>query len=152
MRLSRKSDLGLAFLVRLAERPLGNYVSVKSIAQAGGLPPRLLEQVALKLRAHGLVKSRSGRRGGYCLARRPARITVWEIVTALEEEVRLTHCLAKAASSARCAQLGRCEMRYGLQRLQAEVEKLLRRWRLADLLAQHPSAFFAYARRKKRNF
>ena len=51
-----------------------------------------LEQLFLKLRRAGLVESARGRTGGYRLARPANTITVAEIMSAVEEGVRMTRC------------------------------------------------------------
>ena len=49
-----------------------------------GLPQPYLEQILLALKGAGIVRSKRGVGGGYVLAREPSRITLGEIVSAVD--------------------------------------------------------------------
>ena len=59
-------------------------IPVAAIAKRQGIPVTCLEQVLHRLRRAGLVIAERGARGGYALARTPARISVADIVQPLE--------------------------------------------------------------------
>jgi Rrf2 family protein len=61
-------------------------VRVKAIADAHGIPLRFLVQILLQLKTAGLVASVRGAAGGYQLARRPADITLADIIGAIDPE------------------------------------------------------------------
>jgi Rrf2 family protein len=68
-------------------------VPLSAISERQGLSLSYLEQIFLRLRRAGLVASARGRSGGYALARPAGDIHIDEIMRAVEEETRLTHCL-----------------------------------------------------------
>lgn len=86
MRVSAKADYAVRAMVELAAGPGGDDSPVKgeAVAAAQEIPLRFLENILGELRVHGLVQSRRGSDGGYWLARDPARITVAEIIRAVE--------------------------------------------------------------------
>lgn len=85
MRVSAKADYAVRAMVELAaaaseEGPLKGEV----IAEAQDIPLRFLENILGELRVNGLVHSRRGTDGGYWLARDPDRISLADILRAVE--------------------------------------------------------------------
>src|SRR5262245_60847532 len=70
-------------------------VSLSMIAERQDLSLSYLEQLFYQLRRAGLVESARGRTGGYKLARSAADISVAEIMSAVQEETRMTRCLGE---------------------------------------------------------
>jgi Rrf2 family iron-sulfur cluster assembly transcriptional regulator len=58
--------------------------SVKEIAERTNLPQPYLEQILLAVKGAGLVRSKRGVGGGYVLARPAERITLAQILAAVE--------------------------------------------------------------------
>jgi len=58
--------------------------SVRDLARRTGLPQPYLKQILLSLKGVGLVRSKRGVGGGYVLARPAERITLAEIVAAVD--------------------------------------------------------------------
>jgi Rrf2 family transcriptional regulator, iron-sulfur cluster assembly transcription factor len=67
-------------------------VPLSAIAERQHISLAYLEQIFGRLRRAGLVESARGRAGGYRLSRPAADITVAEIMTAVDEGVRMTRC------------------------------------------------------------
>ena len=57
---------------------------MRDIAERTGLPQPYLEQILLALKGAGLVRSKRGVGGGYVLARPPDKITLAQIVSAVD--------------------------------------------------------------------
>ena len=71
--------------------------SLKEIAGRQDLSYRYLEQIMLKLRATGLVRSVRGAGGGFVLARPASQISLAEVVEALEGRICLVDCTEDAS-------------------------------------------------------
>jgi len=67
-------------------------VRLRQIAKITGLSENYMAQLAMSLKNDGLLIGVSGKKGGYCLAREPDRITVGEIVQAVQGPMGLTDC------------------------------------------------------------
>jgi Rrf2 family protein len=89
MRLSKKSRYGLRALVDLSVNSKVDHVSLNSIAERNDISPQYLEQVFASLRRAGIVKSVKGPQGGYLLAYPANKITVLQILEALEGSYEL---------------------------------------------------------------
>lgn len=99
MRLSTRGRYAVMAMVELAARLPSDgperspaQVSLAEIAQAQHLSLAYLEQLFGPLRRAGLVASARGPGGGYRLARPPGRITISEIVLAVDEPIQATRC------------------------------------------------------------
>ena len=87
MRVSTRGDYACRALLSLALRntdPTPVPVSVRDIAERTGLPQPYLEQILLALKGAGVVQSKRGVGGGYVLSRAPEKITLGEIVAAVD--------------------------------------------------------------------
>lgn len=90
----------------LAKNEGEGAVPLSAIAERQHLSIAYLEQIFLRLRRAGLVESARGRTGGYRLGRSASDITVAEIMTAVEEETRMTRCMGEETVG--CLGEGKC--------------------------------------------
>ncbi len=85
IRFSTRSRYGLRFMIELALfYDSKNLVFLREIAEKEDISEKYLTQLAIPLRARGLISSRRGAGGGYRLSRPPAQITAKEVIEALE--------------------------------------------------------------------
>jgi Rrf2 family transcriptional regulator, iron-sulfur cluster assembly transcription factor len=82
--LPRKSILAIAAVVDVAIHARSQAVAAKALAARHQLSPRHLEPVLQALVHNGVLKGVRGPHGGYELAREPRRISVDDIVRAVE--------------------------------------------------------------------
>jgi Rrf2 family protein len=83
MRLSARVDYALRAAAELAvvgERP----VTATQLAEAQQIPPKFLENILSQLRRSGLVRSQRGPEGGYWLAKPADRISLADIIRAVD--------------------------------------------------------------------
>ncbi|MFQ5554090.1 MAG: RrF2 family transcriptional regulator [Acidimicrobiia bacterium] len=80
---STRADYAFRALIRLA-RSDGEWVTAAEITTADTMSRGFLQHVLQDAQLVGLVTSRSGRSGGYSLARRPEDITALQILEAIE--------------------------------------------------------------------
>jgi Rrf2 family protein len=81
--ISARSDYGIRALAELTAVG-GGPRTVTELAAAQEIPSRFLQNILLQLRRRGVVQSQRGTEGGYRLARPANRITLAEIMRALE--------------------------------------------------------------------
>jgi len=99
MQISIKSRYGLRAMVYIAK--VKRVCSAKEISQKEKIPFDFLEKIFSKLQQKGLVKSQRGARGGYFLAKPPQKISIREIIGALENKeifsvtCKRKHCFSK---------------------------------------------------------
>lgn len=112
MKLTTKTRYGVRALFDMAYNAGTLPVQVKDISRRQAISPRYLEQIFQDLKKSGLLTSKRGPQGGYCLARPPAEITLMEIVSATEGELSLVDCTCEGQRSRKedsaCEMDGRC--------------------------------------------
>ncbi len=89
MKFSKKSRYGIRALIDLSVNSKAEHVSLNSIAERNRISMQYLEQVFAALRRAGIVKSVKGPQGGYYLGRDASRITVADILSALEGDYQI---------------------------------------------------------------
>jgi Rrf2 family iron-sulfur cluster assembly transcriptional regulator len=92
MRLSTKGRYSVTAMLDLAIHDKAGSVTLADISQCQGISLSYLEQLFAKLRKKGLVKGVRGPGGGYRLARAADKISIAEIISAVEESVDVTRC------------------------------------------------------------
>jgi FeS assembly SUF system regulator len=90
--MSKLTDYGIVLMANLARSPEASVHNAQELAEASRVPLPTVSKLLKGLSKAGLVVSHRGRRGGYSLSRRPARISVAEIIAALEGPIGLTEC------------------------------------------------------------
>lgn len=84
MRLTTKSRFAVTAMIDVALREDQGPVSLAAISERHQISLSYLEQLFSKLRQHGLVESTRGPGGGYSLARSAERISMADIVSAVD--------------------------------------------------------------------
>ena len=84
MKLSSRSEYGVRALLELAQRRGQGPIQSREIAERQAIPDAYLNQLLLILRKAGIVQSVRGPAGGHLLAREPDRVTMAEVIGALE--------------------------------------------------------------------
>lgn len=84
MKLSKQGEYGLRAMLELAQQANKGRLQSKAIAQKERISAKFLEQILLRLRKAGLLVSQLGARGGYSLARPADKITLAEIIRAID--------------------------------------------------------------------
>ena len=95
MIVSSKGRYALRVMVALAQRPEGEYVPLKEIADAEGISRKYLESIMTILSKAGFVDASHGKNGGYRLNRSVERYTVGAILRLTEGDLSPVSCDAQ---------------------------------------------------------
>ena len=139
LRLSKKADYPLIALKDLASSSSGTS-SAREIAARYDIPVELLAKVLQRLARKGLLKSHQGTRGGYRLSRPAARISVADVIEAIEGPVLVTAC---SDVDETCDQYSKCNVRDPLWRLKDRIVQSLSSFTLRELAADDDPPSFA---------
>lgn len=80
MILSATSQHAIRALAQLAQVPDGAFVLGRDLAVRAGIPANFLAKIMLTLRNAGVVDATRGQGGGYRLLKKPAEITLMQVV------------------------------------------------------------------------
>lgn len=131
LRISKLTDYGIVLLAHFAEAPPETTLNAREMAEATSLPFPVVSKMLKALAGASLLESQRGARGGYRLARDPGRVTVAEIISAIEGPIAVTEC---TAGPGHCEQESQCGVREPWQRINRAVLKALEGVTLAELV------------------
>ncbi|MTV24758.1 Rrf2 family transcriptional regulator [Nitriliruptoraceae bacterium ZYF776] len=95
LELGRRADYAIRACVDLARHHGDGRRKARAIAETMDIPTTYVPQILAELVRAGLIGSTAGRAGGYALARAPERITLLEVVEALEGNILATDCVLR---------------------------------------------------------
>lgn len=92
MRLTTKGRFAVTAMVDLTQRGGKGPITLAAISERQKISLSYLEQLFSKLRKNNVVASVRGPGGGYCLSRPANKITIADIVIAVDEPLDATNC------------------------------------------------------------
>jgi Rrf2 family protein len=107
LQLTRRADYAIRAMLALARHGSDDLLTGRRIADEMAIPVRFLPQVMADLSRAALVDATTGRSGGYRLARAADRITLFDVVTAIEGDSRTTECVLRGGP---CGRDGHCDV------------------------------------------
>lgn len=127
LRLSKLSDYAVVVLTRLDRA--GTVQTSVGLAASTSVPEPTVAKVLKTLAQSGLVVSQRGARGGYRLGRSLDRISVADVIEAVDGPIAITACV----DGTPCACGGHCHLHGRWDPVNAAVRKALSDVTLADL-------------------
>lgn len=121
LKISRLADYGMVLMHALTKN--GSVkLSAKQLSDVSKLPLPTVSKLLKQLCETNLVQSERGALGGYRLNRAPDRISVKDVISAIDGDVALTEC---AMAESRCAIQDHCGLRTNWQYINSRVSALL---------------------------
>ena len=106
MMISTKGRYALRLMIDLAEQPGDRFIPLREIAARQEISEKYLEGIVKSLVQSGLLTGLRGKKGGYRLTKAPADYTVYEILSATEEDLAPVSCLEAGAPA--CPRADEC--------------------------------------------
>lgn len=132
MRLTRQGDYAVRVVVDLASRPPGAIVPRSLIRERQNIPAAYLAKIVQALARAGFVRTRPGVHGGVSLNVASARLTLLQVIEAVEGPIELNRCVAGPGA---CERDAFCPMHPVWLRLQAVLTRELGAVTIAALAA-----------------
>jgi Rrf2 family protein len=133
MNISTRGRYGLRALLEIAEHCPKEPINIRTISQKQKISSTYLEQILYRLRKAGLVKSVRGAKGGYVLSRDREKITVAEVIDALDGPISIAYCDFPRLREKSCTNPESCVSRVLWKKLEDYIEGILSKITLADL-------------------
>ena len=135
MKFSTKGTYGLRAVVELATRYGEGPVSLSAVATEQGISEAYLEQLMRSLKKAGIVRTARGKSGGYLLTREPVKISVLEVLRALEGSTDVVDCIGSGANV--CENACTCSARPLFLKLQSRINAVLEETTVGELTEDH---------------
>jgi len=137
MKLSTKGKYGVRALFEIARNYGKGPLAIREIAGRQQISLSYLEQILHRLGKAGIIEGVRGPHGGYELAKKPASLTIGDVVRALEGPIALSHCLEPGVIG-ECYQADDCVARMVWSRVGEKIEEALDSITFEQLLRQYP--------------
>lgn len=134
LEITRRSDLATRALLTLARD--GERMKASVLAERVGTTPGFLSQAMTPLVARGWVRSEPGPTGGYTALVDPARVSVLDIIEAIEGETDTGRCVLEDRP---CAGGGLCALHRPWSSARAQLLGELADTPLASLTIRPPA-------------
>ncbi len=122
MELTRKGEYAIRGVIYLAQQPPGKMILISEIAEAAKVPQTFLAKILQSFAKLGIVNSYRGTGGGFTLGRSAGRITLREVVEAVEGPILPNRCLI---SEAECDRGSSCLVHPVWRKVQGQVVQIL---------------------------
>ena len=119
MFLTKECDYGVRIIRTLSD---GEKRIVELICEAEHIPGQYAYKILKKLERAGLVQSVRGRNGGYKLQKSLQQITLYDIVTAIDDNLYVFECLRKGHTCANNSSDNPCSIHTEFDRIQKAIQ------------------------------
>lgn len=133
LRLSKFADYGTQVMVYMARD--GAVHSASEVAAGLGIAIPTVSKILKMLVRENLVSSSLGAKGGYMLARDPGKISIAEIINAMDGPISITECSGTTTS---CERESTCSTRSNWQGINHIIHDALNKVNLAEMIAPKP--------------
>lgn len=131
-RISRKVDYAIHLMASLSEQPMGKLKSTASLSKDLEIPLPYLHQIAHTLMQHGLLQAVPGPTGGLGLKKKSMDISIFDIIFAVEGDIKLAPCKDTAEP---CPRENHCFTHPLWESMQDEM---IQKLKLLSLYSLHP--------------
>ena len=130
MKFSTKAEYGLRAIVHL-DKTGKKPVSLAFIAKKEKLSLAYLERLFASLKKAGIIQAQKGVKGGYLLTRAASKITVLQIIEALEGNIAPYSCIG---NNDHVCHVCDCKIHPVWEKLYSQVQKTLRNIKLNQIM------------------
>lgn len=136
MKISTKGRYGLRAVIDIAIHGENEPVSLSDIAIRQDISISYLEQLIAKLKKAHIVTSIRGVKGGYSLAAPMNKISVGDILRALEGDLSPVNCSEVTENGDPCKESGQCITKIVWRRINDSINSAVDNLMLSDLLKE----------------
>lgn len=128
MKLNQATDYAFRMVLHMCLLPYGTKITGSELAKAQTIPDRFLLKIMRNLIQSGIMQSFRGVDGGFALAKKPANISLYDVVQAVEGGSFIQRCLYDSESCSRGCH-GHCAIQERFASIQA---KMIQEMKAAD--------------------
>ena len=137
MKLSSRGEYASRAILDITIHGQERPVKIREIAERQDIPLKYLENILLTLQRAGIVRSKRGAHGGYYLARPADRISVGEVIRAMDGPIAPIHCVSLTAYE-RCPREGICGLKPVWQDVRDAIADIVDNTTFAEVAQRAP--------------
>ena len=133
IKISKSVEYSILALKYIADNQNFSNISSRKIANDLKIPYDLLSKLLQKLVRNEIIKSQQGKYGGYSLLVTSEKLSIMQIIDALDEKVQLTNCTTESATTDDCARIDNCSIKTPFWNLQNKINEMFESITLKEL-------------------
>ncbi|MEO6182544.1 MAG: Rrf2 family transcriptional regulator [Verrucomicrobiota bacterium] len=131
MQITRAGEYGVLGLLNLARRDSQELAMIEEVSRQEAIPKSFLAKIFQSLVKAGIIRSTRGSGGGFALSKAPEKISVLEVIEAIEGKIAFQRCQQEEPD---CEHVGGCALCSLLGQAQESLKEIFSQTTLADLL------------------
>lgn len=135
LKLSKKVEYALLAAQYLSTKDEDSLATAKQMAQELNISFEFLSKCLQLMMKKNIIKSQQGIKGGYYLTNEPENISLWDIVTAIDEKVGIVECTLHTDNDDGCEREDSCEIRDPMIIIQKKINNIFKTTTLKDISA-----------------
>lgn len=139
MIITRATEYAVRAILHMAKQPRGEVVYKKDICAEQDVTPAFLTKILQPLIKSGVVASQRGVGGGFYLAKDPAEITLFDIISSQEGPLYINQCLIEDDA---CLRQPTCPVHGVWSEIRVNFSATLRQYTVAELLRRDAAGGF----------
>lgn len=134
--ISRRTQYALRAILALGRRYGEDPTLISTLSREEGIPLKFLELILLDFKNQGLLKSKSGKGGGYRLSVAPDKLTIGSLIRMLEGPLAPLPCASDTAYKPcdTCTDVEFCGVRLVMRDVRDAISQVLDNTSVAEVL------------------
>jgi Rrf2 family iron-sulfur cluster assembly transcriptional regulator len=130
MQFTKAEEYGVLGMLYLAQKKNNSITPLSEISEAQDIPEKFLAKIFQSLTKAEIIRSHRGVRGGFTMAKDPARVSVKEVLEAIQGPYHLMKCITDTGI---CDKSEFCSLRELLTIAENKLVSVFEEYTLADL-------------------
>lgn len=131
LQFTKEVDYGLQLVITLSKLDNKELLSLRNFSKDTGISFLFLQRIAKKLKDANIIEATKGAQGGYTLKKNPLKVSLKEIIEALEGDYAIIHCLRGKCG---CKREKTCESRKVFKKINNHLVDYLEKMKLSDFV------------------
>lgn len=131
IKISKQIDYAFQLIAELAKLKNNVSLSLKKFSLNSSISFLFLQKIAKLLREAGIIRSIKGKNGGYMLIKPAEKISVKEVIEAVEGSYSAVNCVSRVK---RCEKNKQCNMKSGFQIINKQIIEYFEKLKITDIL------------------
>lgn len=131
MKITRAGDYALKVMAYIASQERSKLFMRSELSEKCNVPDSFLGKILQSLARSGLLYSERGKNGGFKLVKEPSEITLYDIIKAVEGEIKINDCLVDPDF---CAKIPNCNVHNVLNKIRDSFISELKKYTLENIV------------------